>query len=65
VLRVLQIWFRGGARWLVLAIALHFAVNAVAAILVVVLGASPLIGEVLLVGMAAAVLTLGWRLSRS
>ncbi len=60
---VLQMWFRGGVRWLVLAIALHFAVNAAAAILVVVLGLSAWIGELVLVAMAAGVLTLGWRLS--
>lgn len=62
---VLQMWFRGGIRWLILAIALHFAINATAAILVVVLGVSPWIGEIVLVAMAAGVLTLGWRLSGS
>jgi uncharacterized membrane protein YhfC len=60
---VLQVWTRGGMRWLVLAIFLHFAVNAVAAILVLTLKLNPLMGELVLVGMALAVLTLGWRLS--
>lgn len=60
---VLQMWQRGGIQWLILAITLHFAVNAAAAILVVVLGLSPWIGELVLVAMAAGVLTLGWRLS--
>ena len=60
---VLQIWWRGGMRWLLLAILLHFAVNAVAAILVLTLKLDPLVGELALVVMAAAVLTLGWRLS--
>ena len=54
----------GRVRWLILAIALHFSVNAAAAILVVVLGLSPWIGELVLVAMAAGVLTLGWRLTR-
>ena len=60
---VLQVWMRGGIKWLLLAILLHFAVNALAAILVLRLQLSPLIGELVLVLMAAAVLTLGWRLS--
>lgn len=60
---VLQVWLRGGIKWLLLAILLHFAVNAVAAILVLRLQLSPVIGELVLVVMAAAVLTLGWRLS--
>lgn len=59
---VLQIWIRGGIRWLVLAILLHFAINSIAAILVLELRLSHWIGELVLVGMAAAVLTLGWRL---
>jgi uncharacterized membrane protein YhfC len=61
---VLQVWLRGGMRWLVLAIALHFAVNAVAALLVLVLHLSPLLGELVLVSMALGVLTLGWWLVR-
>jgi uncharacterized membrane protein YhfC len=60
---VLQVWLRGGVRWLILAILLHFAVNSIAAILVLQLRLSPFIGELVLVVMAAAVLTLGWRLS--
>lgn len=60
---VLQVWVRGGIRWLVLAILLHFAVNSIAAILVLELRLSALIGELVLVAMAASVLTLGWRLS--
>lgn len=60
---VLQVWVRGGIRWLFLAILLHFTVNAIAAILVLQLRLSPIIGELVLVLMAAAVLTLGWRLS--
>lgn len=61
---VLQVWMRGGMRWLVLAVALHFAVNAVAALLVLALHLSPLIGELVLVAMALGVLTLGWQLAR-
>jgi uncharacterized membrane protein YhfC len=61
---VLQVWMRGGMRWLVLAIALHFAVNAVTAILVLVLHLSPLLGELVLVVLALAVLTTGWRLAQ-
>jgi uncharacterized membrane protein YhfC len=60
---VLQMWIRGGIRWLVLAILLHFAINSIAAILVLELRWSPWIGELVLVTMAAAVLTLGWRLA--
>jgi uncharacterized membrane protein YhfC len=60
---VFQVWTRGGMRWLVLAILLHFGVNAVAAILVLILKLNPLMGELVLVVMALAVLTLGWRLS--
>jgi uncharacterized membrane protein YhfC len=62
---VLQMWMRGGIRWLVLAIALHFTVNAVAAILVLVLHLSPVLGELVLVVLALAVLTTGWRLARA
>jgi uncharacterized membrane protein YhfC len=61
---VLQMWMRGGKRWLVLAIALHFAVNASAAMLVIALHLSPVIGELILVVMALGVLTLGWLLAR-
>ena len=61
---VLQVWMRGGMRWLALAVALHFAVNAVAALLVLALRLSPLIGELVLVAMALGVLTLGWRLAQ-
>ncbi len=60
---VLQVWQRGGIRWLMLAIMLHFSINAVAAILVLTLHLSPWVGELVLVVMAAAVLTLGLRLS--
>jgi uncharacterized membrane protein YhfC len=60
---VLQMWRRGGVRWLLLAILLHFSVNALAAILVLELELSPVIAELVLLIMAAAVLTLGWRLS--
>ena len=61
---VLQVWMRGGMRWLVLAIALHFAVNAVTAIWSCMLHLCPLIGELVLVVMASGVLVLGWRLAR-
>jgi uncharacterized membrane protein YhfC len=61
---VLQVWQRGGLRWLILAIALHFAVNAATAILVLVLHLSPLIGELVLVVLALAVLVTGWRLAQ-
>jgi uncharacterized membrane protein YhfC len=61
---VLQVWMRGGMRWLVLAVVLHFAVNAVAALLVIALHLSPLIGELVLVIMALGVLALGWQLTR-
>jgi hypothetical protein len=47
-----------------LAILLHFSINAVAALLVLKLQLSPWVGELVLVAMAAAVLTLGLRLSR-
>ena len=60
---VLQVWNRGGLRWLILAILLHFSVNAVAALLVLKLRLSPSVGELVLVVMAAAVLTLGLRLA--
>ena len=60
---VLQVWSRGGLRWLGLAILLHFSVNAVAALLVLELQLSPWLGELVLVVMAAAVLTLGLRLT--
>jgi uncharacterized membrane protein YhfC len=61
---VLQVWMRGGLKWLALAIALHFTVNAAAALLVIALHLSPLIGEAVLVVLAAGVLALGWRLAR-
>jgi uncharacterized membrane protein YhfC len=60
---VLQVWKRGGLRWLILAILLHFSINAVAALLVLELQLSPWVGELMLVVMAAAVLTLGLRLA--
>jgi uncharacterized membrane protein YhfC len=60
---VLQVWNRGGLRWLGLAILLHFSINAVAALLVLELQLSPWLGELVLVVMAAAVLTLGLRLA--
>ena len=62
---VLQVWKRGGLRWLILAILLHFSINAVAALLVLKLQLSPWVGELVLVVMAAAVLTLGLRLASS
>lgn len=62
---VLQIWKRGGLRWLAVAIVLHFAINATAALLVLKLQLSPWLGELVLVAMAAAVLTLGLRLART
>ena len=61
---VLQVWMRGGLRWLALAILLHFTVNAAAAILVIALHLTPLIGEAVLVVVAVGVLSLGWRLAR-
>ena len=60
---VLQVWKRGGLRWLILAVLLHFSINAVAALLVLKLQLSPSVGELVLVVMAAAVLTLGLRLA--
>jgi uncharacterized membrane protein YhfC len=65
VLVVLQVWKRGGLQWLVLAILLHFSINAVAALLVLKLQLSPSLGELVLVVMAAAVLFLGLRLART
>jgi uncharacterized membrane protein YhfC len=62
-LAVLQGWLRREIRWLLLAILLHFAVNATAAILVLELRLSPWVGELVLVAMAVAVLAFGWRLS--
>jgi uncharacterized membrane protein YhfC len=62
---VLQVWKRGGLRWLILAILLHFSINAVAALLVLKLQLSPWIGELVLVVMAAAVLSFGLRLARA
>lgn len=61
---VLQVWMRGGMRWLALAITLHFAVNAVAALLVLALHLSPFIGELVLVILAISVLATGWQLVR-
>jgi uncharacterized membrane protein YhfC len=61
---VLQMWMRGGLKWLALAIALHFTVNAAAALLVIALHLSPVIGELVLVVLALGVLSLGWRLAR-
>jgi hypothetical protein len=60
---VLQVWRRGGLRWLGLAILLHFSINAVTALLALELQLSPWLGELVLVAMAAAVLTLGLRLA--
>jgi len=60
---VLQVWKRGGLRWLILAILLHFSINAVAALLVLKLQLSPWIGELVLMVMGAAVLTFGLRLA--
>ncbi|HET6779098.1 MAG TPA: YhfC family glutamic-type intramembrane protease, partial [Gemmatimonadales bacterium] len=62
---VLQIWKRGGMRWLFLAILLHFSINATAAVLVLKLQLSPWVGELVLVVMAAIVLGLGLHLSSS
>lgn len=62
---VLQVWKRGGMRWLFLAILLHFSINAMAALLVLKLQLSPWVGELLLVGLAAGVLGLGLHLSSS
>jgi len=50
-------------RWLILAILLHFSINAVAALLVLKLQLSPWIGELVLMVMGAAVLTFGLRLA--
>jgi uncharacterized membrane protein YhfC len=61
---VLQVWMRGGMRWLLLAITLHFAVNAIAALLVLALHLSPFVGELVLVVLALALLATGWRLAR-
>ncbi len=60
---VLQIWMRGGLRWLALAILIHFAVNATVGILVLKLQLSSLAVDLVLVALAAAVLAFGWRLS--
>jgi uncharacterized membrane protein YhfC len=62
-LMVLQVWMRGGLRWLFLAITLHFAVNAIAATLVHQLEVQAAFAELAVAAMAAAVLFLGWKLA--
>ena len=60
---VLQAWLRRSRRWLLLAIALHFAVNVVGATLVHQLGANAVLAELVVAALAVGVLRFGWRLA--
>lgn len=60
----LQVWLRGRLRWLVLAIGIHFAVNALGALLLHGFHLSPLLAELVIAVMALGVLAAGWRLCR-
>jgi uncharacterized membrane protein YhfC len=60
---VLQVWMRGGLRWLFLAMTLHFAVNVVGVTLLHQLHVPALLAELVVAVLAAAVLVLGWRLT--
>jgi uncharacterized membrane protein YhfC len=61
---VLQVWLRGSLRWLILAIGIHFAVNALGALLLHGLHLSAMLAELMVAVMALGVLAAGWRLSR-
>jgi uncharacterized membrane protein YhfC len=61
---VLQVWLRGSLRWLILAIGIHFAVNALGALLLHGLHLSAVLAELAVAVMALGVLAAGWRLSR-
>jgi uncharacterized membrane protein YhfC len=60
---VLQVWLRGGLRWLFLAIALHFAINALGGTLMHQLRLSAVLAELVVAILSAGVLLLGWKLS--
>jgi uncharacterized membrane protein YhfC len=60
---VLRGWMSGRRRWLGLAIALHFGLNASTSLLIFVWRVPPLTAELVFVVLAAAVLAAGWRLS--
>lgn len=60
---VLQVWLRGGLRWLGLAIVLHFGVNALSALLVHGAQVSAVSAELMVAALAIGVLLLGWRLA--
>jgi uncharacterized membrane protein YhfC len=60
---VLQVWMRGGLRWLFLAMMLHFAVNAVGVTLLHRLHVHALLAELVVAALATGVLLLGWRLT--
>jgi len=61
---VLQVWWRGGLGWLFLAMALHFAVNALAGTLMHYLRVSAVLTELVVALLSAGVLLLGWSLTR-
>lgn len=60
---VLQVWLRGSLRWLILAIGIHFAVNALAALSLHAWRLSALPVELAVAVIALGVLAAGWRLS--
>ena len=62
-LMVLQAWLRRSLAWLFLAMALHFAINAIGASLIHVLRVYPVLAELIVAVLAAGVLLLGWRLA--
>jgi uncharacterized membrane protein YhfC len=59
---VLQVWLRGGLRWLFLAIALHFAVDGLGGTLMHHLRVPALLAELGVAMLSLGVLLLGWRL---
>jgi uncharacterized membrane protein YhfC len=60
---VLQVWLRRSLAWLLLAMALHFAINAIGASLVHSLRVYPLLAELVVAALAAGILLLGWKLT--
>jgi uncharacterized membrane protein YhfC len=60
---VLHAWKRGELRWLLLAIGLHFGVNAIAALLMYAQRLDPLMVEPLVLLLGGTVLAAGWRLA--
>jgi uncharacterized membrane protein YhfC len=60
---VLQVWLRGGLRWLFLAMALHFALNALAGTLMHHLRVSAVQTELVVGLLSGGVLLLGWKLA--